>query len=251
MKKSFLMFLGCCLALSMWAADMPKQGFGLHVGWAQPILRLNEYNPLTSKDSLGNVIKLNGLKVGFSYDASFIAGFGSTMGVNYTFAGAHTDWQQATSLVLYPRSRTVTRYHEIEVFVDWQYKFEVAQETYLMLYTGPSIQYGIAFNSRNELQTENFDGTITTTSTTYARMGKNEVDQPNQNLKQFNVTWGIGAGFQYQRYFVRGGYEFGLLNPYANQKFVNPITGTQIDRYTRGRLDQWTIKVGIYLWYED
>ena len=83
------------------------------------------------------------------------------------------------------------------------------------------------------------------TKSKYDRMGKNEVDRPDEDLRRLNITWGVGAGFQYQRYFLRGGYDFGLFNPYKNQQFE----GT--DRYTRGRLDQWSVKIGMYLWYND
>jgi hypothetical protein len=67
-------------------------------------------------------------------------------------------------------------------------------------------------------------------------------DMNDYALKRLNVTWGIGAGFQYQRYFLRGGYDFGLINPYKAQSFSN------IDVHTRGRFDQWQIKLGMYLW---
>jgi hypothetical protein len=59
------------------------------------------------------------------------------------------------------------------------------------------------------------------------------------------VTWGVGAGLQYNRYFVRGGYDFGLINPYKADKFI--ITD-EYQPYTRGRFDQWQIKLGMYLW---
>ena len=67
-------------------------------------------------------------------------------------------------------------------------------------------------------------------------------DVPDQQFKRLNVTWGVGAGFQYRRYFLRGGYDFGLINPYKNADFTTGI-------HSRGRLDQWSIKIGMYLWY--
>jgi hypothetical protein len=67
-------------------------------------------------------------------------------------------------------------------------------------------------------------------------------DMQDHALKRLNVTWGIGAGFQYQRYFLRGGYDFGLINPYKSQSFMG------VDVNTRGRFDQWQIKLGMYLW---
>ena len=223
MKKIFVSMMFVCLALSASAAELSKQGLGFQIGWAQPILRLNDPSLYTPADSLMNVTKLNGLKVGVTYDATYIAGFGSSMGINYT--------------------RTLTRYHELEVFVDWQYKFEIAKETHLIVYTGPTIQCGLAYNENQYTETPIWDSSISTTINRYDRFAQHD-GEPDRDLKRVNVTWGIGAGFQYQRYFVRGGYDFGLINPYDNQKFTSSLT----DRYTRGRLDQWSIKVGMYLW---
>ena len=201
------------LAASAFAVDIPKQGFGFQIGWAQPILRLN--SP-TSKDTLANTVKLHGFKVGVVYDASYVAGFGSTIGLNYTFGMANSGWSSKYSFNDYPKTRSLIMYHQLELFVDWQYKFEVAKETYLMLYTGPSLH-------------DDLDPVHKTA---------------DNALKRLNVTWGVGAGFQYKRYFLRGGYDFGLINPYKNADFS---TGN----HTRGRLDQWNIKLGVYLWYTD
>ena len=235
--------MAMCLALSASAVDLPKQGFGIQIGWAQPIIRLNSPSTAYPKDSLVNTVKLNGFKVGLVYDASYIAGFGSSMGINYTF-GAQTGRWQSTGAYGYPRSRQMVTYHEVEVFVDWQYKFEVAKETYLMLYTGPTIQCGLGFNMRVDKQND-FDLPVTS-----ERYSGYTTDKANEALKRLNITWGVGAGFQYKRYFLRGGYDFGLINPHKNGQFVN-AAGETMDRNTRGRLDQWSIKIGMYLWYAD
>lgn len=236
MKKVFLTFAAVIIAVSAWAVDTPNQGFGFQIGWAQPILRLNSN---TSKDSLVNTIKMNGFKVGFIYDASYIAGFGSSMGVNFTFATYNGGWKSNNAYGMpYPRSRRIFTYEELEVFVDWQYKFEIAKETYLMLYTGPTIQCGLGLYMRNDKQ--NYEGEEITS----IRYDGYNSDVPDQLFKRLNVTWGVGAGFQYRRYFVRGGYDFGLIVPYANGDFQN-------GNHTRGRLDQWSIKLGVYIWYED
>lgn len=251
MKRVFCSLMMICLALSAWAVDEPKQGFGVQIGWAQPILRLN--SP-TSKDTLSNTVKLNGFKVGLVYDASYFAGFGSSIGLNYTFGVANMGWK-STTIFDYPQSRTLITYHQIEVFVDWQYKFEVANETYLMLYTGPSIQCGLDFAMRIDRKEEYppMSGDI---QTIYGdRLNAYNVDAIDDSqdpkhqtadnaLKRINISWGVGAGFQYKRYFLRGGYDFGLINPYKNADFTN-------GNHTRGRLDQWNVKLGIYLWYAD
>lgn len=237
MKRIFSVVLVACLALSAMAKDMPKQGLGFQIGWTQPILRLNSptSNP---KDSLDNVTKLNGFKIGVVYDGSFIAGFGTTIGLNYTFAASNGSWSLKNTYGMpYPRSREAMMYHALEVFVDWQYKFEIAKETYLMLYTGPTIQCGLLMDKKYEYEiseTEAKDPVHTNVYTT---------DKNDEALKRLNVTWGVGAGFQYQRYFLRGGYDFGLIPPYKNNDFTN-------GNHARGRLDQWSIKIGMYLWYK-
>lgn len=256
MKKVFLTLMVAMMAIGMSAADMPKQGFGLQIGWAQPILRLNSPNTTFPSDSLANTIKLNGFKVGLVYDASYVKGFGSSIGLNYTFGMSNGGGWRSTNPAYgeYPKRRQLITYQELELYVDWQYKFEIAKETYLMLYTGPTLQCGLTFTMRQDMKTEDFSGEITTTygerfNAYKADASNTEPDirgfiEADNALRRFNVTWGVGAGFQYRRYFLRGGYDFGLLNPYRNADFVS-------GRHTRGRLDQWNIKVGIYLWYAD
>ena len=242
MKKVFLTMLVVCMAMHAAAVELPKQGFGLQVGWAQPILRLN--SP-TSKDTLSNTVKLKGFKIGVVYDASFAAGFGSSIGINYTFGASNGGWnkENASQILPYPQSRLFITYHQVELFVDWQYKFEVAKETYLMLYTGPTLQCGVGFTMRKDTRALD-PSTLEEYVIPGDRYSAYNTDQQDQSLKRFNVTWGVGAGFQYKRYFLRGGYDFGLLNPYKNRDFEN-------GNHTRGRLDQWNIKVGVYLWYQD
>jgi len=243
MKKVFLTVLVALVSVTLFAEDLPKQGFGIQLGWAQPILRLND--PLKNpKDSLANTTRLLGLKVGLTYDASYWKGFGSSIGINYTFGAAATPWEKKSARQPgeYPQVRSHILYNEVEMFVDWQYKFEVAKETYLILYTGPTLQCGITYNSSRE--EKDLDGILPSDGDVINRY---KTDVPDLQLTRLNITWGVGAGFQYKRYFLRGGYDFGLINPYKNRMFET----SKEDRYTRGRFDQWAIKIGAYIWYED
>ena len=240
MKKSIVTLLLVCLAMGSWAVERPKQGFGFQISWAQPILRINRPGPSKLNDSLKVAIKMKGFKVGVVYDASYIAGFGSTIGLNYTFGVCTSKWYNNENLynIPYPRDRYHITYHQLELFVDWQYKFEIARETYLILYTGPTLQCGIDFDMRWDHQ-HNEDREV---EHTYYDGYKS--DEQDESFKRLNVTWGVGAGFQYRRYFLRGGYDFGLINPYKHADFSN-------ETHTRGRLDQWNIRLGVYLWYHE
>ena len=224
--------------------ELPNSGFGVQIGWAQPIVRLNSpSNPSDAKDSLSHTVRLNGFKVGLVYDASYIAGFGSTIGLNYTFGLSQNSWEAVNPAYnQYPKTRMTINYHQLELFVDWQYKFEIAKETYIMLYTGPTLQYGVTLGMRIDTRTEDYvSGVITTEEGEWFSAYK--TDNADEAMRRLNITWGLGAGFQYKRDFLRGGYDFGLMNPFKNGDFTN-------GNHTRGRMDQWNIRLGVYLWYD-
>jgi hypothetical protein len=225
MKKSILFAILLCNTLLAMAEN--RQFIGLQLGFTQPITRLNE--PVQGQETVFNSTTYNGFKVGLVYDATIVKGFGYTIGINYTFAQNHNKWEKKGDYE-YPRKKTQSFYHQLEIPVDWQYKFTIAKDTWLILYTGPTLQFGLSF--RDNIYNQN------ASNETITKDSQNKYD----NLKVLNVTWGLGAGLQYQRYFVRGGYDFGIVNPYKEQMFAGH------DIYTRGRFDQWQIKLGIYLW---
>lgn len=210
-----------------------KQYVGVQVGFTQPVSRLNLPTNMDLKTL--NPTIYNGLKVGLVYDATIVKGFGYTIGINYTYGGNHTEWKN-NNAVSTAQSRYKNQLHQLELIVDWQYKFEIAQDTWLILYSGPTIQCGLAFS---ESKYERLGPTSTEEFKSKSNLYTNETKYP---FKRLNVTWGVGAGFQYERYFLRGGYDFGIINPYQSQMFEG------YDVYTRGRFDQWQIKLGVYLW---
>ena len=226
--KRLTLILFICAATTMASA---QDYFGVQLGFAQPIARLN--TP-TTKTSLFST-SYNGFKVGLVYDATIIKGFGVSMGLNYTFGNHTSAWKQVGTYP-YPQERTTGQYHQLEIPIDWQYKFEIAKRTWIILYTGPTLQCGLDLTSKLYKTNNGKEITLEKDNSFYSE------DMKDKELKRINVTWGLGVGFQYDRYFLRGGYDFGLINPYKERSFVGH------DAYTRGRFDQWQIKVGIYLW---
>lgn len=233
MKRTTTIIFSLLLAAGLMAQE-DMGGFGIHIGYASPTLRIN--SPENSK-KLEN-IRMNGVKVGLSYDATIVKGFGTTLGLNYTFATAYSQWEYINKDVSTDQARCRDSYHGIELFCDWQYKFQIAGDTYLMLYTGPTIQVHLALEEQDYIRTA--EGTKT--GTYYGRTYRDDIG----DFKRLNVTWGVGAGFQYKRYFLRGGYDFGLLNPYKSDQFPERADGTR--PWTNGRFDQWQIKIGMYFW---
>ena len=210
-----------------------KDYLGVQVGYANPITRLNVGD---NKNTLFPT-SYHGMKIGFVYDATLWKGLGVSMGLNYTFGANVTDWTKkvSTQQGLYPQVRSRGQYHQLEIPVDWQYKIEIAKKTWFIVYPGPTLQCGLSFKQHTNTQ-------LSPNSSISSEL-KDRYATPNAfALKHLNVTWGVGAGFQYQRYFLRGGYDFGIMNPYKAQVFEG------FDIYTRGRFDQWQIKLGMYLY---
>ena len=231
--KRLTLILFICAATAMASA---QDYFGIQLGFAQPIARLN--TP-TTKTSLFPT-SYNGFKVGLVYDATIIKGFCVSMGLNYTFGNHTSAWKQIGTLP-YPQERSTGQYHQLEIPIDWQYKFEIAKRTWIILYTGPTLQCGLDLTSKLYKTNNGKEITLEKDNSFYSE------DMKDKELKRINVTWGLGAGFQYDRYFLRGGYDFGLINPYKASQFDYTDTNGGHPR-TRGRFDQWQIKVGIYLW---
>ena len=232
MKRLALILFICATTTVASAQDY----FGVQLGFAQPIARLN--TP-TTKTSLFPT-SYNGFKVGLVYDATIVKGFGVSMGLNYTFGNHTSAWKQIGKLP-YPQERSTGQYHQLEIPIDWQYKFEIAKRTWIILYTGPTLQCGLDLTSKLYKTNNGKEIILEKDNSFYSE------DMKDKELKRINVTWGLGAGFQYDRYFLRGGYDFGLINPYKASQFDYTDTNGGNPR-TRGRFDQWQIKVGIYLW---
>ena len=231
--KRLTLILFICAATTMASA---QDYFGVQLGFAQPIARLN--TP-TTKTSLFPT-SYNGFKVGLVYDATIVKGFGVSMGLNYTFGNHTSAWKQIGKLP-YPQERSTGQYHQLEIPIDWQYKFEIAKRTWIILYTGPTLQCGLDLTSKLYKTNNGKEIILEKDNSFYSE------DMKDKELKRINVTWGLGAGFQYDRYFLRGGYDFGLINPYKASQFDYTDTNGGHPR-TRGRFDQWQIKVGVYLW---
>ena len=246
MKKTVFILLTLLTAIPVFAEE-GEQNIGINLGFSDAILRERSginTNKLDSKSPL------YGIKAGIVYQTTLIAGFGVQLGVNYTF-GANLGKPQpidgSVSTIL--EKKTDWYYHQIEIPVDWQYKFEIAKETYIIVYTGPTLDIGLSLkrvDTEDKLNGTFYTGEITTTRTEQQLYDKSyDIDgDGKRDYYRTNVMWGIGAGFQYKQYFLRGGYDFGITNPYRDR--YHDIEGWN----RRGRFDQWSIKLGIYIWQQ-
>lgn len=232
MKKNILLVVFACCVTCLSAQDF-TQSLGVQIGYAQPTLRENigyQFAPQA-------VTEFKGFKIGLVYDATLIKGFGYTIGLNYTVGADATDWTSNSPVYTYPQTRYKYIYHSLEIPIDWQYKFKVAENTWVILYTGPAFQWQMSI-SENQYTRQANDKEEKT--------GINLCDKEESGdraLKQWNLTWGVGAGFQFDRYYIRGGYDFGLINNYKNNYYHKSDDETHA---IFSRMDGWNIKVGVY-----
>ncbi len=236
MKRFAILLAVLCTMAS--AATAQKQSLGVQLGFTEPILREN-----TASDTkkLSNTTVINGLKVGFIYDATLVKGFGMTLGLNYCFAAYAGKWTVENHVYVAKKVRTSHLMHSLELPIEWQYKFNIATDTWLIAYTGPTLQYNFSFKSTVARRNEATGQTSSESSNHYQTDADND---GNLDYSPFNIQWGVGAGFQYKNYYIRGGYNFGIYNHYRDNAFT--MTDGTTSYSMRARFDEWSIRLGIY-----
>lgn len=232
MKKQLLI---AAMLISSLTLAAQSQSLGVQLGFSEPILRDNT----SSKSSkLDNTTTTDGFKVGLVYDATLIKGFGLSVGLNYLFAADAGSWQNINDLNKAKLIKTTTTQHFIELPIDWQYKFQIAYNTYIILYSGPTIQYNIAFNNDTYIHDKIKNTKTHDSSENHYEINLDKYDKTDYS--HFNLQWGIGAGFQYKNYYIRGGYNFGIYNHFKDS--YNNL----LEYDNRARYDEWHIRLGIY-----
>lgn len=213
-----------------------SQAIGVYLGYAQP----NFFNHVEANDEdCFSRLYLHGAQIGLLYEATFIRGFGLALGANYTFGITNDGWTNYGKGVNYPirgledpiDGVAQTMYHGLNVHLDLQYKFKIARQMYLGIFSGPALQAHFYLKDKTNGLTLDY------LSDDLDAMGY------EQQLNNLNVTWGVGLLYQYKRFFTRIGYNFGIISGYKNGTYCD--TGYKDDV----RLDQWEARVGVYFWH--
>ena len=238
MKKLFLTAIAFIFVGTLFAQE-GTTSLGFNVGFAEPVMY---YRASSSATKLTRQAT-DGIKLGVIYETTIIKGFGVSSSLNYTHSAHMGHWTVDPVSAAY-RTKEDHNFHQLEIPVDWQYKFMIAKQTYLGIYTGPTLQVGLANTFR--YRTKLGDNVIEDKRVDVYKIDEDHDGIPDYN--RVNVTWGVGAVFQYKRYFIRGGYDFGIMPIYKDGYFN---TGSDSGWNRKGRLDQWQIKLGIYFWQFD
>ena len=235
MKKTILSAI-LLIFVNALSAQEGTTSLGFNIGFAEPVMY---YRASAGTEKLTRQAT-DGIKLGVIYETTIIKGFGVSSSLNYTHSTHLGPWTVMPGFTQY-KTKEDHNFHQLEIPVDWQYRFLIAKHTYIALYTGPTLQVGLAntFRYRTKVGNE----IIEDRKEDVYKLDEDHDGIPDYN--RVNVTWGVGAYFQYKQYFIRGGYDFGIM-PIYKDKFFN--TGSDSGWNRNGRLDQWQIKLGIYFW---
>ncbi|MBQ4395169.1 MAG: outer membrane beta-barrel protein [Paludibacteraceae bacterium] len=154
---------------------------------------------------------LNGVRLGATFTFNLPLHFGLQTGVLYTlvYGSNEQHWRSMDAPSVqteYIRHRVLE--HSFAVPVRVYYTIPLWKQLNLLFYTGPQLYIGAAENDYMETHlsegTKNWlDGQGIPTEA-YDRM--------TNDLIRANIQWGLGAGLEWDRYRLQGGYDFGLNN---------------------------------------
>ena len=150
----------------------------------------------------------NGAFAGISFNIPLAGGLGIAPGVYYSMLASKSGDAASIFGVNISGSSTFME-HAINVPVYLNYGYDLARDTKIFLFGGPTLQYGLA-------STVKYDGSVGTASgsRTY-----NNYD--NENFNRMNVYLGGGMGFQISALQITVGYDYGMMNQYKGDNAAN------------------------------
>ena len=155
------------------------------------------------KDSNTKSINSNGAYAGVSFNIPLAGAFGVAPGVYYSMITNKSEASGRIPFLDIPISGASTfMEHAINVPVYLNYGIDLARDTNVFIYGGPTLQYGLASTSKGDVNIGSGGG-----SKTY-----NNYD--DENYGRFNVYLGGGIGFQVSAIQITVGYDYGMMNLY-------------------------------------
>lgn len=157
---------------------------------------LEEYDSELAKKKYSNT-----LFIGLSWAPEFGYGFGIQTGVYYELTMEQHSYETNRAYSFFASE------HALAIPIRFQYRIEVAKDFSLFLYTGPSFDFGLAFNIRQETRGV---GSLIKPDVEEYNIYK---ESPQElSLHRVNVMWGVGGGLRWKGLQLRAGGDWGLIN---------------------------------------
>ena len=138
----------------------------------------------------------NGAYAGLSFNLPIAGGLAVAPGVYYSLI---TSKETASLGNLFSGSGTFME-HAINVPLYLNFGVDMASDMRILLYAGPTFQYGLASTVKYDANVAGISGSTTT----------NNYD--NDNYNRMNVYLGGGIGFQISKLLISVGYDYGMMN---------------------------------------
>lgn len=140
----------------------------------------------------------NGAYAGVSFNIPIAGGLAVAPGVYYSLL---TSKETASLGSVFTGSGTFTE-HAVNVPVYLNYGIDLARDTKVFLFGGPTVQYGLASQVKYDANVAGVSGSKTF----------NNYDSDDFN--RLNVYLGGGLGFQVSALQITVGYDYGMMNQY-------------------------------------
>ena len=136
----------------------------------------------------------NGAYAGVSFNVPIAGALAIAPGVYYSMInGKILDWGRIAS-------GTLTE-HAVNVPVYVNYGIDLARDTNVFIFGGPTMQYALA-------------STVKGSSEILGKSGSTSMYELDKNYNRFNVYLGGGIGFQVSAIQITVGYDYGMMNQY-------------------------------------
>ncbi|MBO7456924.1 MAG: outer membrane beta-barrel protein [Paludibacteraceae bacterium] len=154
---------------------------------------------------------LNGVRLGATFTFNLPLHFGLQTGVLYSlmYGTNEQHWRSMDAPSVqteYIRHRVLE--HSFAVPVRVYYTIPLWKKLNLLFYTGPQLHIGAAEN--DYLQTHLSEGTQNWLES--KGIPTEAYDRMADEVIRANIQWGLGAGLEWDKYRLQGGYDFGLNN---------------------------------------
>ena len=140
----------------------------------------------------------NGAYAGVSFNIPVAGGLAIATGVYYSML---TSKETASLGSIFTGSGTFME-QAVNVPVYLNYGIDLARDTKVFLFGGPTLQYGLASTVKYDANVAGVSGS--TTHNNYK----------NENFNRMNVYLGGGMGFQVSALQITVGYDYGMMNQY-------------------------------------
>jgi len=155
----------------------------------------------------------NGFNAGLTYDMEIQGGVGLHYGLLYTLIS------DKESEDLFDATLTTKSFgHFLNVPVQATYKYAINRDLRIFAYAGPNFTMGVAGSN-----TLSSDATDRELKDSWYKEGDGLFGEMigDSFYKRFDIQLGVGLGVQYSNFILKGGYDWGLLNPYGSDFKAN------------------------------